>query len=330
MVMEHGIGVERRVQGQGRAAVIVVRPRRRRSRGLSRNGSPGGLLGEMDPVRVAQGLGWLSIGLGVVQVLAPRLVGGLIGAGRRHTGVIQAMGVREIGHGAAIFSQKHPTEAVWSRVGGDVLDLALLATALGASGTGKGRLLGATAAVAGVTALDVACARQLSREGRGLGGANAVHVLKSVTINRPLEEVYDFWRDFQNLPRFMRHLEAVQVMGDGRSHWVAKAPAGSSVEWDAEIIEERPGEIIAWRSVEGSDVDNAGSVRFERGAAGRGTVVRIDLRYAPPGGKVAATVAKLFGEEPEQQITEDLRRFKQVMETGEVVSAESPRGSCIG
>src|SRR5207237_3055072 len=123
-------------------------------------------------------------------------------------------------------------------------------------------------------------------------------------------EVYDFWRNFGNLPRFMDHLESVQVTGDRRSHWKAKAPAGTTVEWDAETTENRPNELIAWRSVEGADVTNAGVVRFVAAPGGRGTEIHVDLRYEPPAGKLGKLVAKLFGEEPSQQVEGDLRRFK--------------------
>jgi len=149
-----------------------------------------------------------------------------------------------------------------------------------------------------------------------------IKVEKSVTINRSPEELYHFWRNFENLPRFMDHLESVRVEGSGRSHWVAKAPAGTTVEWDAEIYNEKENELIAWRSLEGADVDNAGSVRFERAPEGRGTIVRVSLKYDPPGGLLGSTFAKLFGEEPSQQIEEDLRRFKQVMEAGETPTTE--------
>jgi uncharacterized membrane protein len=145
---------------------------------------------------------------------------------------------------------------------------------------------------------------------------------KSVTISRSPEELYRFWRNFENLPRFMNHLEAVHVTGEGRSHWVAKGPAGKSVEWDAEIYNEKEGEMIAWRTLGDADVASAGSVHFEPAAGGRGTVVRVVLKYDPPGGKLGALVARLFGENPEQQITEDLGRFKQLMETGEIATTE--------
>lgn len=149
-----------------------------------------------------------------------------------------------------------------------------------------------------------------------------IKVEKSVTINKSPAELYSFWKNFENLPRFMNHLESVKTTSEGRSHWVAKAPAGRTVEWDAEIYNEKENELIAWRSLEGADVDNAGSVRFEAAPGGHGTVVKVTLKYDPPGGIIGATIAKLFGEEPSQQIEEDLRRFKQVMEAGETATIE--------
>ncbi len=164
-------------------------------------------------------------------------------------------------------------------------------------------------------------------------GERGFKVGKSVMIDRPAIELYTFWRNFENLPRFMNHLEAVKVTGENRSHWVAKAPAGTTVEWDAEVYNEKPNELIAWRTLEGADVDSAGSVRFEQAAGGRGTNVRVVLKYDPPGGALGSAVARLFGENPEQQIDEDLRRFKQLMETGEVSTTEgqpSGRGASAG
>ena len=161
------------------------------------------------------------------------------------------------------------------------------------------------------------CAKQLSNGNQG------IHAKGSCIVNRAPEEVYSFWRNFENLPRFMRHLESVQDLGDGRSHWVVKGPAGMKVEWDATIVADVPGEVITWRSLENSDVDNAGAVRFERAPGGRGTIVKVNLEYNPVGGVLGATVAKLFGEEPEQQLDDDLRRFKQVMEIGEVVVSDA-------
>ena len=144
-----------------------------------------------------------------------------------------------------------------------------------------------------------------------LRGARGVRVLESVTINRPIEQLYRFWRNLENLPQFMNHLESVERVTDTISHWRAKGPGGSIVEWDAEIINEEPNKLIAWRSIEGSDVTSAGSVNFDNGGAWRGTRVTVHLQYSPPGGKAGAAFAKLFGRDAATEIREDLRRFKQ-------------------
>jgi uncharacterized membrane protein len=148
-------------------------------------------------------------------------------------------------------------------------------------------------------------------------------VKRAITIKRPPAELYTFWHDFQNLPRFMRHLDAVKVLGDTRSHWVAKGPAGARVEWDAEITMDQPDTLIAWQSLEGATIKNGGVVRFVPAPGDRGTEVHVELTYEPPLGPLGAAVARIFGEEPKQQVDEDLRRFKQVMETGEVVQSEA-------
>jgi uncharacterized membrane protein len=141
-----------------------------------------------------------------------------------------------------------------------------------------------------------------------------IRVEKSVTIDAPPEQIYAFWRNFENLPRFMNHLEAVEVHDDKRSRWVAKGPAGTKVDWEAEIINEIPNELIGWRSVDGSRVDNAGSVHFDAAANGRGTDLKVVLRYDPPGGVAGATVSKLLGEDPAKNVEEDLERLKTLLE----------------
>lgn len=160
--------------------------------------------------------------------------------------------------------------------------------------------------------------------------ARGFRVVKSVTIARPADELYAFWRDFANLPRFMRHLESVTPIDAMRSRWVAKGPAGLRVEWDAEIVNETGNSLIGWRSLDNSDVDHAGSVHFEP-LGDRGTTVKVILRYDPPAGAVGMAFAKLFREEPSQQIADDLRRFKQLMETGEIATTEGqPAGGFLG
>jgi len=239
---------------------------------------------------------------------------------RGYDTLIRLVGFREIVSGVGILSRFRPNPWVNARVAGDAIDLSLLGAAFSQRGSDTNRLATATAAVAGVTAMDVLCSTRLHR--RQQSADPFMHIKKSLAINKPQDQLYQFWRDFQNLPRFMRHLESVRVTGERHSHWVAKAPAGAKVEWDAEITEERPNQFIAWRSVEGSDIPNWGSVRFEQGPRGRGSVVTVELHYKPPGGRLGAKMARIFGEEPEQQVNEDLRRFKQLMETGEIPTTE--------
>jgi uncharacterized membrane protein len=143
---------------------------------------------------------------------------------------------------------------------------------------------------------------------------NGIRIEKSVIINRDRADLYHFWRNFRNLPQIMKHLEEVRVLSPTRSHWVAKAPVGTKVEWDAEVTHDQENEMIAWRSLEGATVANAGSVRFLHFAEHE-TEVRVSLEYAPPGGRLGAFIATLFGENPEQQITEDLVQFKHMMES---------------
>jgi uncharacterized membrane protein len=270
--------------------------------------------------QIANGLGWFSIGLGLAELLAPKAFARLIGAEGKHTGLIRFMGLREITAGVGILTTPKPAGWVWSRVAGDAVDLACLSAACMSSKADRGKLTAATVAVLGVTALDIYNAQKLSTLPGAHGGLAYVN---TVTVNLSPEEVYKFWRNFENLPQFMSHLESVRVIDDKRSHWVAKGPAGSSVEWDAEITIDSPNRSISWRSLEGADVENYGSVRFDPAPGNRGAEVRVELEYNPPAGALGAGIAKIFGEAPEQQIKGDLSRLKQVLETGEVVHSDA-------
>jgi uncharacterized membrane protein len=204
----------------------------------------------------------------------------------------------------------------------------VLARALTSNRNDHTRVVAAAAAVLGVTVLDIVAGKKLSRNVTGASAAErrrarAIRVTKAITVNATPEEAYRLWRNFENLPQFMAHLESVQVMDERRSYWKAKAPLGATVEWTAEITEDRPNELIAWRSLESADVRNWGRVRFTRLSGDRGIEVRVELNYDPPGGAVGASIAKLFGEEPSVQVDGDLRRFKQVLEVGEVVHSDA-------
>lgn len=162
----------------------------------------------------------------------------------------------------------------------------------------------------------------LKQVGEAVGLDQAIRAEKTVTINRPASELYGVWRQFENLPRFMRHIESVQVQDDRHSHWVVKAPLDQRIEWDAVIVDDQPDRLIAWASVEGADIEHSGFVRFQPATGERGTEVKVVMEYQPPGGVMTAAIAKLFGEEPEQQIGDDLSRFKQLMETGEISTTD--------
>jgi uncharacterized membrane protein len=161
-----------------------------------------------------------------------------------------------------------------------------------------------------------------------LSGPRGFHVREAIVLERPIEEVYRFWRSFENFPQFMNHLERVVDLGNEHSHWVAKGPAGSSVEWDAEIINEVPNKVIGWKSLPKSDLVTAGSVNFDAMRGGQSTQVTVHLQYAPPGGRLGKLVAQLFGDEPSQAIREDLHRMKRLLESGEkppTLVSPSPR-----
>jgi uncharacterized membrane protein len=269
---------------------------------------------------MAKALGWFSVGLGLAELVAPRAVSRMTGLNTSPI-LVRAVGLREIASGVGILNNRNPTGWLWSRVVGDAMDLALWGNAARSSGMQGRRAIVAAVAVAGVTALDVLSSVQHER-GEGGVFSGTVSVEKVVTINRTPDECYRFWRSFENFPHFMKHLESVHVLDSKRSHWKAKAPAGANVEWDAEIVGDNPGHFLAWRSMEGADINNAGIVRFEKAPGNRGTMVYLQMRYNPPAGKFGAMMAKIFGEEPAIQVEGDLRRFKQLMETGEITTTE--------
>jgi len=278
--------------------------------------------------RLAVGLGWFSLGLGAVEIAAPGAIARVCGIRRNGSanGTIQAFGAREIAAGVAVLMQPDRAAWLWTRVAGDAVDLAGLGRAMAYPETDRRRAIFATASVAGVTALDILGAVRLARAGRSATrrADRTAEVVCAVTINRSIEDVYQFWRQFTNFPRFMQHVESVELIDDRRSRWRAKAPAGTSVEWEALIIEDRENESITWRSLDGSSIDHFGSVRFERAPGARGTELHVRMRYSPPAGELGRAVAWLFGEEPSQQVRDDLRRFKQLMETGEIPISEGP------
>jgi uncharacterized membrane protein len=282
-----------------------------------------------DLKRVTRFLGGFSLGLGLPQTFSPAAFARLIGvvddeASRALTRVV---GVRELAAGVGILTRRRPVGWVWARVAGDAMDLTLLGAALRTKAVRPNRVIAAMSAATGITVVDLLTAVGMSR-----ADARQPHeyaeVRGAITVRQPRDQIYLFWQDFENLPTFMAHLQSVVVTGDGRSHWIAAAPAGRTVEWDAEIVEFVPNELVAWQSVRGADVENAGVVRFVDAPGGRGTEIHLEMRYSAPGGPLGSAIARLFGEDPGQQVRDDLRRFKQVVETGEVIRSEgTPEGT---
>jgi len=278
-----------------------------------------------DNGQLNQALGWFSVGLGVVELLAPKSFSRMIGAGEHDT-LNRLCGARELASGVVLLSQKAPTAAAFSRVAGDAVDLALLGAAFGARDAEPKRLVAATTAVLGVAALDVyATGRQASA---AVAQAEDTEVARvSIAINTPPEKLYAFWRNFENLPRFMNYLEDVTVRDNGRSHWVAKGPAGVRVEWESEVTHDKPNESIGWRTLPDSQVRHYGRVRFEPEKNGRGTLVHVEMHYAAPG-KLSAQLAKILGQDPKARIKRDLRSLKQLLETGEIATTRGqPSGA---
>jgi uncharacterized membrane protein len=271
-------------------------------------------------VGLARALGWFSVGLGVAQLAVPRRVSTAIGVAP-HPLLMRAIGLRELTAGLGILSQARPAPWVGARVAGDAMDLGLLAVALASGGTSRARVAAATAAVTGIAALDVTCTRELIEEEGGL------EVDQRLTVNRPAEALYRFWRDFENLPRVMSFIDSVQTRDPTHSHWTARTPLGHRVEWDAEVVEDRPDQKIAWRSLESSEVWHAGVVRFEPATGGRGTVVRLQMEYRTPLGGAGDIVARMFQGALREQVKQALRPFKQLMETGEITTTRGqPQG----
>ena len=272
--------------------------------------------------RLTNGLGWFSIGLGVAEIAAPGAVANMIGVrnSAKSRALLRLYGFRELAAGIGILTQSRPAGWLWARVGGDAVDLFSLAPAMGSTRNEKTKLSVAMASVAGVTAADVYCATQLSA-GRQGSERSTAKVVRTIIVDRPAEEAYKFWHDFENLPRFMTYLESVRSTGDRRTHWVARGPAGARIQWDAEMVLDDPNRMIAWRFVDGSVFEHSGSVRFGRAPGDRGTLVRVEMDFSS--NRAAAALGKVLQMDVGRRISHDLRNFKQVIEVGEVTQSDA-------
>jgi uncharacterized membrane protein len=316
--------------------------------------------------RLGTSLGWFSLAAGAASLLMPGTIARSAGlfANPRTLRAMRAMGLRELASGAGILLRPQRPGWLWMRVAGDAMDLALLglsgrysATSRTASHTAtnhadaaiardagaRQRLSLASAALAGVTVLDMLAAYeqgQLQKQGlrqrqtaSDLDATGALRVRKSIAINQSPEACYRFWRNVENFPRFMKHVDEVHVLDATRSHWRVHAPLGRHVEWAAELASDVPSQQLGWRTLPGAEIDHAGMVRFVPSSRARGTIVEVDFSYRAPLGKAGSRIAKLFGEEPSQQVEDDLRRFKQLIETGEIpttVGQPAGRRSLLG
>jgi uncharacterized membrane protein len=283
-------------------------------------------------------LGWFGVLSGVAALLAPRTVGSAVGLGSRNPSIARAIGLRELTSGVGILSRKNPAPWLWFRTAGDVVDLAVLAAGLRPGNPGRGKAAFTLATVAGILALDAFAATHLTRHAKhplvsGVASPTDLYFETSIATSRSPEECYLFWRNFENLPRFMHGLESVQRLDERRFHWVAKGSAEPRSEWDCEITEDRPSAALAWRSSSGAPVPNAGSVIFEPIPHERGTIVRFSIHYSPIGGRLTAGLARLLRQDPQSQVNDDLRRFKQLLETGEIATTHGQptgRRSLVG
>lgn len=271
---------------------------------------------------VSRGLGWFSVGLGLCQLVAPKWLGRMIGLSDRPRTrmLMRALGVRELAAGVGLLTRRRSSPWLWARVAGDVVDLGLLSNIVRSSKVDRLRVGGALAAVASVSLLD---AWEGQRASRAEGRATRQPIRRSTTIARSPADVYRFWRDFQNLPKFMVHLESVETLDSKRSYWRARSVGGKTFEWNAEIVDDRENELISWRTVGGSQVAHAGMVRFLAAPGGRGAEIHVQATYDPPAGAFGRAMALAVGQEPSQQIEGDLRRLKQVLEAGEVVESDA-------
>jgi uncharacterized membrane protein len=267
--------------------------------------------------------------------LAPQAIGRLIGLREhRHTTLLRAYGVRELAAGVGILTRPKPTYWMWNRVIGDAVDLKSLRNALEDEGNDSRKLRLAALAVAGVAALDVVSSIRLTSEASPASGEDpgsyktadtgSDNVIAAVvTVNKPVEEVYNFWKDPRNYAEFMENMDSVHPTTGGKSHWKIKTPPGLTVEWDAQIVQDIPNELIRWTSIDSRNVDATGTVRFRAAPGNRGTIVSLDAEYKPKAGPLGAKIGKFFSTIPKTQMQNDLRRFKQIIEVGEVVKSDA-------
>jgi uncharacterized membrane protein len=280
---------------------------------------------------LADGLGVFSLALGALELAAPAQVARTAGMpdSPEQLRSLRAAGVREIVTGVGLLQSQRATPWAWARVAGDALDMAGVVRATVRRGSSS-RLMVTSGVLLGIAALDVWLAstsngKTSAARGSSLGRdrARGVELRAAVTIRRSPQDLYQAWRDLQRLPQIVTHLESVHVIDHTRSRWRAKAPAGITLEWEAELTVDRENMFIEWRSLPDADVEHAGRVSFVEAPGDRGTEVQVEIIMRPPGGVLGRGLAQLLHDLPETALENDLRRFKQLMELGEPVRSDA-------
>ncbi|MDB4980964.1 MAG: hypothetical protein JWM82_1716 [Myxococcales bacterium] len=267
------------------------------------------------------GLGWFSVGLGLAELAAPGALATLVGVPDRPATrwIVRGLGARELGVGLALLSRPKRAGWLWARTTGDLIDLTLLGTALLSPRTNRLRAGTAMAAVVGAAALDAWAGKKALETDRA-------PVRRTITIGKPANEIYAYWRDLGNLPRFMDRIESVELVDARRSRWRARGPVGASVTWDAEIVEDRAGDVIAWRASEADVLRHEGSVRFVPAPNGKSTELHVCVRYGQQqgvGAVLKSMLAPLSDLALGEQLEADLGRLKQLLETGQVMRSDA-------
>lgn len=287
----------------------------------------------MNGQTTARFLGWFSVGLGLAEVVAPNAITRALGTRRRPGLVRTAYGLRELAVGAGLLTTRTPQPWVWARVAGDVLDLATLGAALGGRRSNRGAVGFALASVAAVTALDVRTALALGTE-NGTSGAtekgappDAEEVRSSITIGRPPEEVYWAWRDPVTVATMLQPFARVHAESPELAHIQPRTPLGGALQWSWDVPDERPGEFMRFRSLEGSTVRNEGTATLRPTADGRGTHLEVHARYQAPGGPLGTKALAAFGLVPQKALDETLDRFRDLVESGRTPTRPEERSA---
>ena len=271
--------------------------------------------------KIADSLGWFSIGLGLGEVTAARRVGRFLGIEHR-AGLLRAYGVREIATGIGILTLRRRAPGLWARVGGDALDLATLGSALLHGNPKRGNVGAAIGAVAAITALDVVAAQRLGSQPTSGAATGAIEIKRTISIGKSAEGLYRVWREPQALPTLMKGFAEITPLDADRARWKLRAPLGRTLEWETQIVEDRPSELVRWESLPGASLPHQGSISFRPAPDGWGTEATLCFHFEPPPGPLGGVAALLPDAVPAIAVGTVLRRFKSLAETGEIPTLE--------